>query len=180
MQIELSEIEMLRSTLFLCVGLLVVVSAACAQEQEKKQEQQEQEAPELTKGPEDAAEKVEPGDIDEDASKEFKTTDSGLKYRILRKGDKDAKPTAENRVTVHYKGWLDDKTIFDSSYRRGETISFALRGVIPGWTEGLQLVGKGGMIELEIPPELGYGRQGGGPIPPNATLHFLVELFEIE
>lgn len=162
---------MLRSKLVLCLGLFALVSSACAQEDE---------APELRKGPKDTTEKVEPGDIDEDAVKEFKTTDSGLKYRILRKGDKDAKPTADSRVTVHYKGWLDDDTIFDSSYRRGETIAFPLRGVIKGWTEGLQLVGKGGMIELEIPSELGYGERGGGPIPPDATLHFLVELKEIE
>lgn len=164
---------MLRSSLLFFIGLSAFVFAACDQEQET-------EAPELRKGPKDPTEKVEPGDIDEDAVKEFKKTESGLKYRILRKGDKDAKPTAENRVTVHYKGWLDDDTIFDSSYQRGETIAFPLNRVVAGWTEGLQLVGKGGMIELEIPSELGYGDRGAGPIPPGATLHFLVELFEIE
>ena len=90
-------------------------------------------------------------------------------------------PTAKDSVTVHYKGWLDNDTIFDSSYRRDETISFGLNQVIKGWTEGMQLVGTGGMIELEIPYQLGYGERGtpGGPIPPRANLHFLVELFEI-
>ena len=64
--------------------------------------------------------------------------------------------TANDTVTVNYRGWLDDDTEFDSSYERGEPISFPLRGVIPGWTEGMQLVGVGGMIELTIPAELGY------------------------
>ena len=81
---------------------------------------------------------------------------------------------------MHYKGWFDDKSIFDSSYRKGETISFPLDGVIKGWTEGMQLIGKGGMIELEIPYELGYGERGRGPIPPKATLHFIVELISIK
>ena len=131
-------------------------------------------------GPPDSREKDKPGKIDSDAPTEFKTTDSGLKYRILRKSDK-RKPNAENHVTVHYKGWLNNKTIFDSSYRRGEKISFGLGQVIPGWTEGMQLVGVDGMIELEIPPDLGYGARGAGrSVPPNATLHFIVQLFEIK
>ncbi len=131
-------------------------------------------------GPPDSREKDKPGKIDADAPKEFKTTDSGLKYRILRKSDKK-KPSAASEVTVHYKGWLNNKTIFDSSYRRGEKISFGLNQVIPGWTEGMQLVGVDGMIELEIPPDLGYGARGAGrAVPPNATLHFIVELFEIK
>jgi FKBP-type peptidyl-prolyl cis-trans isomerase FkpA len=130
-------------------------------------------------GPEDATEKDRPGAIDEDAPQEFQTTASGLKYRILRKSDQD-KPKASDAVEVHYKGWLDDKTIFDSSYQRGEKISFPLSRVIPGWTEGMQLVGEGGMIELEIPGKLGYGARGTRGIPPNATLHFVVELFEIK
>lgn len=130
-------------------------------------------------GPPDSKEKVKPGKIDADAPKEFKTTDSGLKYRILRKSDKQ-KPSADKRVTVHYKGWLNNEIIFDSSYRRGEKISFGLGQVIPGWTEGMQLVGVDGMIELEIPPHLGYGARGAGrAVPPNATLHFIVELFGI-
>lgn len=130
-------------------------------------------------GPPDSQEKEKPGKIDKDAPKEFTKTNTGLKYRILRKSDKK-KPTRDNEVTVHYKGWLNNKIIFDSSYRRGEKISFGLGQVIPGWTEGMQLVGVDGMIELEIPPHLGYGAQGAGrAVPPNATLHFIVELFDI-
>jgi FKBP-type peptidyl-prolyl cis-trans isomerase len=84
-------------------------------------------------------------------------------------------------VKVHYHGWLDNGQKFDSSYDRGETIEFPLNGVIPGWTEGMQLVGKGGMIELQIPGKLGYGRRGSpGTIPPDATLHFLVELIDVK
>ena len=120
------------------------------------------------------------GKIAADASKDFTKTDSGLKYRVLRKGT-DAKPKATDKIEVHYHGWLDGGRVFDSSYDRGETIAFGLNQVIKGWTEGMQLVGEGGMIELEIPSALGYGASGaGGVIPPNATLHFLVELKEIK
>jgi FKBP-type peptidyl-prolyl cis-trans isomerase len=116
----------------------------------------------------------------------FQATASGLKYRILREGDGTTKPNNASTVTVHYKGWLPEGTDgstgseFDSSYKRGEPISFPLSGVIIGWTEGLQLVSKGGAIELEIPPELGYGARGAGDaIPPNAMLRFMVELLEV-
>ena len=120
------------------------------------------------------------GPIDEDAPQDFMETTSGLRYRILRKSD-GKMPTASDSVTVHYRGWLDDGTEFDSSYKRGEHISFPLNGVIPGWTEGMQLVGTGGMVELWIPPRLGYGARGAGAsVPPNATLHFIVELIEIK
>ncbi|TWU03058.1 putative FKBP-type peptidyl-prolyl cis-trans isomerase [Symmachiella macrocystis] len=119
------------------------------------------------------------GPVDDDAPEEFTETESGLKYRILRKSDGE-KANPNNSVTVNYRGWLDDETEFDSSYKRGEPISFPLGGVIPGWTEGMQLVGVGGMIELTIPPGLGYGQRGAGAaVPPNATLHFIVELISI-
>lgn len=122
---------------------------------------------------------AEPGAPDRGAPMAFTKTNSGLKYRILRKSE-GAKPKATDTVTVHYRGWLDDETEFDSSYKRDKETSFPLNGVIAGWSEGLQLVGEGGMIELEIPPELGYGMRGaGGVIPPNARLHFLVELKRI-
>jgi len=102
-----------------------------------------------------------------------------LKYRILRQSD-GRKPVASDTVLAHYAGWLDDGTEFDSSYSRGKPTDFPLSGVIPGWTEGLQLIGKGGMIELEIPSDLGYGPRGmPGAIPPDATLHFKVELIDI-
>ena len=123
---------------------------------------------------------AEPGPIDKNAPKEFTKTKSGLKYRVLRKAN-GKKPRVRDTVTVHYRGWLDDKTEFDSSYTRGKPTTFPLNRVIAGWTEGLQLVNQGGMIELEIPANLGYGPRGAGNvIPPNATLHFLVELIEIE
>ncbi len=142
-------------------------------------------APSLNQPPA-TVEKVTPpmpstaGPVDKEAPEEFSTTQSGLKYRIRRNSD-GKKPTAQNFVTVNYHGWTDDGTVFDSSYDRGEPTGFPLGGVIPGWTEGMQLVGEGGMIELEIPSELGYGPQGAGDkIPPNATLHFLVELIEVK
>jgi len=126
-----------------------------------------------------AADKVQPGPQDKDAPKAFTTTKSGLKYRVLRKSDK-AKPSESSTVKVHYKGWLDSGKVFDSSYDRGESIEFPLNGVIPGWTEGMQLVGEGGMIELEIPHELGYGEEGTAGIPGRSMLHFLVELLEVQ
>lgn len=120
------------------------------------------------------------GPVDPDATQEFQLTDSGLRYRILRKAD-GRKPTAGNSVTVNYRGWLDSGKEFDSSYDRGEPISFPLNGVIAGWTEGMQLVGVGGMIELWVPARLGYGAKGsGGDVPPNATLHFIVELLRVQ
>jgi len=120
------------------------------------------------------------GEIDADAPKTLTPTESGLYYRILRKSD-EQRPTAANTVTVNYHGWLDDRTVFDSSYQRGEAISFGLNQVIKGWTEGMQLVGKGGMIELEIPSNLGYGAAGSPPkIGPGATLHFIVELLDVK
>jgi FKBP-type peptidyl-prolyl cis-trans isomerase len=126
--------------------------------------------PELPKGA---------GKIDQDAAKTFTETKSGLRFRILRQGA-GAAPKANSSVRVHYHGWLDNGKVFDSSYRRNEDISFGLTQVIKGWTEGMQLVGAGGMIELQIPSDLGYGNRGAPPdIPPKATLHFLVELIEV-
>ena len=120
------------------------------------------------------------GPMDAKAPKTFTTSESGLKYRILRAGT-GAKPTAQQRVEVNYEGWLLGGRIFDSSYQRGMPITFGLNQVVKGWTEGLQKIGKGGMIELEIPGYLGYGLQGqpNSGIPPNATLHFIVELIEV-
>ncbi len=123
---------------------------------------------------------LEPGKADADAPEEYTTTDSGLKYRIRRKSD-GAKPTPAKTVVVHYRGWLDNGKVFDSSYSRKEPAEFQLGGVIRGWTEGLQLIGVGGMIDLEIPSDLGYGPSGSPPsIPPNSTLHFTVELLQIK
>jgi len=107
------------------------------------------------------------------------TTDSGLQYKVLTMGD-GAKPVATDTVKVHYSGKLLDGTEFDSSYARNEPISFALNRVIPGWTEGVQLMPIGSKFVFYIAPELAYGEGGGGPIPPNSTLVFEVELLDIE
>lgn len=128
--------------------------------------------------------RVEPGPVDPDAPEEFTTTDSGLKYRIRRKSD-GIKPSIDSIVRVHYRGRANDPekgTIFDTTYgRTGHSNTFPLNGVVKGWTEGLQLIGEGGMIELEIPPALGYGERAmGNDIPPNSTLHFIVELIEVQ
>lgn len=123
--------------------------------------------------------RVEPGPIDADAPQEFTQTETGLKYRILRKSD-GKKPTANDMVRVHYRGKFDDGTIFDTTYGRyGESRAFPLKTVVKGWTEGMQLIGEGGMIELEVPPELGYGNSDRPGMRPNATLHFIVEIIEV-
>lgn len=110
---------------------------------------------------------------------EFTTTRSGLKYRILREG-KGPKPTPQNTVSVSYRGWLDDGTEFDNSYKDEKPISLSLMQVVPGWREGLQLIGEGGKIEFEVPSHLGYGPGGRpGVIPPDATLHFIIELHDV-
>lgn len=111
-----------------------------------------------------------------------KKTESGLLYRIDRKGDESIKPTATDKVTVDYEGKTKDGKVFDSSYERGQSATFSLSGVIPGWTEGLQLVGKGGQITLWIPSELGYGvyGSGSGAIGPNDALEFKVELHDVQ
>ena len=117
----------------------------------------------------------------ENAGKEgVKTTASGLQYKIIKQGE-GKKPTAANTVKVHYKGTLLDGTVFDSSYQRNAPAEFPLNRVIPGWTEGLQLLNEGGKAILYIPSELAYGQMGtpGGPIGPNATLIFEVELLQV-
>lgn len=106
-------------------------------------------------------------------------TESGLQYEILTDGDGE-KPTAEQTVEVHYHGTLVDGTVFDSSVSRGETISFPVKGVIPGWVEGLQLMSVGSKWKLFIPANLGYGNSPQGPIPAGSTLIFEVELISIK
>lgn len=108
------------------------------------------------------------------------TTTSGLQYMVLTQG-KGPKPKVTDKVKVHYKGTLLDGTEFDSSYKRGEPISFPLNGVIKGWTEGVQLMNVGSKFRFFIPSELAYGERGAGQqIGPNATLTFEVELLGIE
>nr|WP_265588855.1 FKBP-type peptidyl-prolyl cis-trans isomerase [Kordiimonas pumila] len=109
-----------------------------------------------------------------------KVTDSGLQYRVIEQGTGTVSPESTSMVTVHYAGKLIDGTEFDSSYKRGEPASFPLDGVIPGWTEGLQLMHEGDKYEFFIPYTLGYGERGSGrSIPPFATLIFTVELISI-
>jgi FKBP-type peptidyl-prolyl cis-trans isomerase len=106
-------------------------------------------------------------------------TDSGLQYQVIEMGD-GAKPAATDRVTVHYRGTLLNGEEFDSSYSRNQPATFQLNQVIPGWTEGVQLMPVGSKFMFFVPPDLGYGPAGGGPIGPNATLIFEVELLGIE
>ncbi len=108
-----------------------------------------------------------------------KVTASGLQYEVLAEG-KGVTPAAEDEVTVNYRGTLIDGTEFDSSYKRGKPVSFKVNGVIPGWTEALQLMKEGGKLKLTIPPELAYGDRGAPPvIAPGSTLVFEVELIKV-
>lgn len=107
-------------------------------------------------------------------------TDSGIQFRVITQGD-GASPTAESTVEVHYTGKLLDGTEFDSSHSRGESISFPLKGVIRGWTEGVQLMTVGSTFEFWIPSELAYGDNppAGSKIPAGAVLYFEIELIDI-
>ncbi len=107
------------------------------------------------------------------------TTMTGLQYQVLKEGD-GAKPTAESTVKVHYTGRLLDGKVFDSSVERGEPVEFPLSGVIPGWTEGLQLMPVGSSFRFWIPAELAYGANAPASIGPNQVLDFEVELLEIK
>jgi len=108
-----------------------------------------------------------------------KTTASGLQYRIIKTGN-GKQPGPESEVTVHYAGKMIDGTEFDSSIARGEPASFALNGVIAGWTEGLQLMHEGDKVEFVVPQDLAYGFEGKGSIPPLQTLVFQVELLKVQ
>lgn len=109
---------------------------------------------------------------------EVKTTASGLQYEIIAEG-KGTLATSADQVKVHYTGKLIDGTVFDSSVDRGEPITFPVTGVIAGWVEALQLMPEGSKWRLFIPSNLAYGAQGAGPIGPNQTLIFDVELLEV-
>lgn len=137
---------------------------------------------EQAKNEKDAMEAKEKGlqFLADNAKKEgVKTTDSGLQYLVLKEGSGNA-PIASNEVKVHYTGKLIDGSVFDSSVERGQPASFVLNQVIPGWTEGLQLMKPGAKYEFTIPSELGYGLRGSPPvIPGGAVLIFEVELLEV-
>jgi peptidylprolyl isomerase len=105
-----------------------------------------------------------------------KTTSSGLQYKVLEQGTGSEHPSAKSNVTVHYHGTLLDGTVFDSSVDRGQSISFGLNQVIPGWTEGVQLMVVGEKTRFYIPSNLAYGNRAAGAIKPGSTLIFDVEL----
>lgn len=107
-----------------------------------------------------------------------KTTASGLQYQVIKQGTGKS-PKATDKVKVHYEGKLLDDTIFDSSYKRGEPVTFPLDQVIKGWTEGLQLIKEGSKYRLYVPSSLGYGEAGNADIEPNMMLIFDVELLEV-
>lgn len=110
---------------------------------------------------------------------DIKETPSGLQYRVIKEGE-GAQPSAEDEVTVHYTGKLINGTVFDSSVNRGEPATFPLNRVIPGWTEGVQLMKEGAKYEFFIPSDLAYGPQGiPNAIPPHSTLIFEVELIKV-
>jgi len=143
-----------------------------------------------TKGQLEAQKMKEVGDSNKSSGEAFRAeygkqaavlrTDSGILYRVLTAGS-GAKPGPDDTVVVHYRGTLPDGQEFDSSYKRGQPATFPLNRVIPGWTEGLQLMKKGGKSVFYIPSDLAYGARGvGGVIPPNATLVFEVELLDIK
>ena len=111
--------------------------------------------------------------------KNIKVTDSGLQYQIIKEG-KGKTPGPESQVEVHYRGTLINGTEFDSSYKRNQIASFPLNRVIPGWTEGLQLMKEGAVYKFFIPPNLGYGSVAQRKIPPNSVLIFEVELIAVK
>jgi FKBP-type peptidyl-prolyl cis-trans isomerase len=118
--------------------------------------------------------------LEENKKKEgVKTLASGLQYKVLVEGSGKT-PKAADQVTVHYKGTFIDGNEFDSSYKRGNPATFEADKVVRGWTEALQLMKEGSKWQLFIPPELGYGDRGTGPIPPNSTLIFEVELISVK
>jgi len=118
--------------------------------------------------------------LEENRKKEgVKTLPSGLQYKVLAEGSGKT-PKAADNVTVNYKGTLINGAEFDNSYKRGQPATFKANGVIKGWIEALQLMKEGSKWQLFIPPELGYGERGAGPVPPNSTLIFEVELISVQ
>lgn len=143
--------------------------------QQQMQEDQKKQMEELAQKNKDAGEAF----LAENAGKEgVETTESGLQYEVIEEGSGD-KPSAEDTVRVHYTGELLSGEVFDSSRERGEPVTFALNQVIPGWTEGLQLMSEGARYKLYIPADLAYGPGGNRGIGPNETLVFDVELLDV-
>lgn len=148
------------------------VMEAFAQKRIEKQQEQ------MAKFAEDNKKEAEKLLADNKAKDGVEVTESGLQYRVIKEGE-GKKPTAEDIVKVHYKGTFADGTEFDSSYKRNQPAEFPLKGVIPGWTEGLQLMTVGSTYEFVIPSDLAYGPNGPGQIGPDRALVFEVELLDI-
>jgi peptidylprolyl isomerase/FKBP-type peptidyl-prolyl cis-trans isomerase FklB len=109
-----------------------------------------------------------------------KVLPSGLAYKIVRSGPATGlKPQLNDEVKVHYEGKLEDGTVFDSSYERGQPAAMPLKGLVPGWLEALPMMRPGDEWILYVPSNLGYGAQGQGPIPPGAPLIFRIELIDV-
>ncbi|MDK8465620.1 FKBP-type peptidyl-prolyl cis-trans isomerase [Marinobacter sp. SS13-12] len=143
--------------------------------QTQLQEQESAQTEELAQKNREAGEEFLAENAERDG---VETTDSGLQYEILEEGNGE-KPSVDDRVQVHYTGELISGEVFDSSRERGEPVTFGLNQVIPGWTEGLQLMSEGSRAKLYIPADLAYGPGGNQRIGPNETLVFDVELLEI-
>jgi len=151
------------------------IQAALMTYQQQLQEEQTKQIEELAQKNKEAGEAF----LAENGIRDgVKTTESGLQYEVVTEGTGDS-PAVSDTVKVHYTGELISGEVFDSSRERGEPVSFALNQVIPGWTEGLQLMNKGARYKLFIPSELAYGPGGNRAIGPNETLIFDVELLDI-
>lgn len=151
------------------------IQAAMTAYQEEMQEKQNQE---MEQASQDNREKGEEFLAENGEREGVTTTDSGLQYEVLEEGDGE-KPGPTDQVRVHYTGELLSGEVFDSSRERGEPVTFGLDQVIPGWTEGLQLMSKGSRYKLYIPSDLAYGPGGNMAIGPHETLVFDVELLEV-
>ena len=176
-----------KPTLMILAGA-VILAAVGTYTMLQNEQQQPEKIQSMNQTPEEETERTESTSQGEEVKAQNETgpkvgetleTSSGLKYRILQKGEGNS-PVEQSQVKVHYRGRLEDGTEFDSSYKRGQPATFPVNGVIRGWTEALMLMKPGDKWELTIPPDLGYGsRAVGNVIPPNSTLIFEVELLEI-
>lgn len=163
--------------------------SACGKNAEKAQEEQTQEATQVAEQPlpsavpttvDPAIDEVVAEWAGESADTTWYVTDSGLKYRVVNEGE-GVRPSATSLVLVNYEGKLPNGTVFDSSYQRGEPISFPLNGVIAGWTEGVQLMPEGSKYIFYIPSDLAYGPRGAGElIGPDQDLLFVVDLLKVQ